>query len=508
MQKEAMAKLDSARLTGQTIVLLGATIKDGMVYLPSQALPALLGLISVPIFTRIFAPDQYGELAIIGSTVSFMLIGTAWGHESAMRFYARAERDNDLPAFFGAAILSLLTTIVVVGAVGGTILSHLPGILPRKYLGFAIGIFVAEALFRQGLQLLRVAQKAVAYTAFTVCFSVAKLLLSLVLVFLWRKEIVSLLWAWAVTDLLLVPFIAGRLALVDHLGHLKWPLVKAQFREFVTYGMPFVVSSGAWASLSIVDRFVIQHFRGSAEVGLYYAGSVPNLGFSFIFTLLAFASYPIVVDTWEKAGARPTQELIRGLLRLYLILSVPLVVGVSVLSKDILAVLTAPQYLSAYKVVPLLALAGFFQGLLPFTTKSFVLLKRSGLNMLIGVAGAICSVILNLVLVPMFGYLGAGLTAVFSQLFVVGVSVLISEWLLGFKYRVPFLSIARISVASLVMAAWLFSITRWFPRLEGLEGFGLSVVTGIVSYAGILFCLREVSPKGAVALFRTFWAGT
>jgi O-antigen/teichoic acid export membrane protein len=132
-------------------VLLGATIKDGLVYLPSQAFPSLLGLISVPIFTRIFTPDQYGQLAIVGSTVSFMLIGTAWGHESAMRFYAAAERDNNLPAFFGAAILSLLTTLVLIGVVGGLILSHLPAILPREYLGFAIVIFVAEALFKQGL---------------------------------------------------------------------------------------------------------------------------------------------------------------------------------------------------------------------------------------------------------------------------------------------------------------------------------------------------------------------
>jgi O-antigen/teichoic acid export membrane protein len=488
-------------------VLLGATIKDGLVYLPSQALPSLLGLISVPIFTRIFTPDQYGQLAIVGSTVSFMLIGTAWGHESGMRFYAAAERDNNLPAFFGAAILSLLTTLVLIGVVGGLILSHLPAILPREYLGFAIVIFVAEALFKQGLQLLRVAQKSVAYTTLTVSFSVAKLALSLLLVFFWRREIASLLWAWALTDLVLVPFIAGRLSLPNHVRHAKWSSVKSYFEEFIAYGTPFVISSGAWATLSIVDRFVIQHFRGSAEVGLYYVGSVPNLGFSFIFTLLAFASYPIIVDTWEKAGSEPTQRLINGLLRLYFMLSVPLVVGVSILSKEIIGVLAAPQYLSAYKVVPLVALGGLFQGLLPFTTKSFVLLKRSGLNMAIGVAGAAFSVVLNLVLVPLLGYLGAGLTMALAHFVVVALTVVISEWLLGFKYRVSLFSITRISLASLFMAACVFSIGRWYPRPDSLEGLGSAVVIGIAAYAGALLSSKEVSVREVVGLIRTFGAG-
>jgi O-antigen/teichoic acid export membrane protein len=347
-----------------------------------------------------------------------------------------------------------------------------------------------------------VAQKSVAYTTLTVSFSVAKLALSLLLVFFWRREIASLLWAWALTDLVLVPFIAGRLSLPNHVRHAKWSSVKSYFEEFIAYGTPFVISSGAWATLSIVDRFVIQHFRGSAEVGLYYVGSVPNLGFSFIFTLLAFASYPIIVDTWEKAGSEPTQELIKGLLRLYFMLSVPLVVGVSILSKEIIGVLAAPQYLSAYKVVPLVALGGFFQGLLPFTTKSFVLLKKPALNMAIGLVGAMSTLLLNILFIPSLGFLGAGLAMSISYLLVVALSIVISKKVLHFSYHISLASLGRICLGSVIIIPGVAGLSQWCPHLNDLFGLVVKSIGGASIYFIALLAMREASLEDLLALSR------
>src|SRR5690554_6823419 len=62
--------------------------KDVVKYLPSKFIPAFIGLISLPIYTAIFSPDEYGIYSMVISAVGLISsIISSWLSHSALRYY-------------------------------------------------------------------------------------------------------------------------------------------------------------------------------------------------------------------------------------------------------------------------------------------------------------------------------------------------------------------------------------------------------------------------------------
>ena len=73
--------------------------KDLLTYLPAKALPALAAFITVPIYTRLFSPDQFGNFALAVAASELLLLGTATGFgQAAVRFFSAYQLKSRLPS--------------------------------------------------------------------------------------------------------------------------------------------------------------------------------------------------------------------------------------------------------------------------------------------------------------------------------------------------------------------------------------------------------------------------
>jgi hypothetical protein len=79
-------------------------LKDAAKYLPAQIAPAIVGFISIPIITRLFAPEDYGNYSLVMATVMILVTLVGWLSMSIIRFYPAYERDNKLDFFCGNII--------------------------------------------------------------------------------------------------------------------------------------------------------------------------------------------------------------------------------------------------------------------------------------------------------------------------------------------------------------------------------------------------------------------
>ena len=64
--------------TGRALMQRRIT-KDLLTYLPGKALPALAAFITVPIYTHLFSPDEFGIYALAVAAAEFLLLGTTTG---------------------------------------------------------------------------------------------------------------------------------------------------------------------------------------------------------------------------------------------------------------------------------------------------------------------------------------------------------------------------------------------------------------------------------------------
>ena len=73
--------------------------KDLLTYLPAKALPALAAFITVPIYTRLFSPDQFGNYVLAVAAAEFLLLAAIEGFgQGAIRFFSAYQRRSSLPS--------------------------------------------------------------------------------------------------------------------------------------------------------------------------------------------------------------------------------------------------------------------------------------------------------------------------------------------------------------------------------------------------------------------------
>lgn len=469
-------------------------LKDSLIYAPSYVIPQVVGLVSLPVYTRIFLPGDYGYLVLVQVTIGFALIlSSAWIQTSLMRFYARYEASKERSTLTRVCLICLgasLATWLSVGLVGISFFhQRISPLLGRLFmLGMAqLGL---DTCFNIGLTFFRVALRARMYTIFVVMRSIGRFLAAIVLIFFWSRDVATVLWGGIAVSLTLLPLMIlcmPRRIWFGEGGRVGFHNI----REFVLFGLPLIGSGLAWQGLNLADRYLVELFRGSYEVGLYSTGY--NIGLSSVygvFSLIGFASYPIIVATYEQQGRSAAQELMQRLSRYFFLLCIPAVAGVSVLAPDIMKVFTGSAYFAGYSVIPLVALGMLFNGALTFATKPFVLLKRSGLYALLVFLGVALNVLLNVFAIPKMGYFGAGLVTAISYGGVFLAFVIVSKHALDFAYRVSLGPVCRAVGASIVMSVCL-TVTKAILPL-GFIRLLILCLGGALIYLVVLLLMGEM----------------
>ncbi len=482
--------------------LLRSTLKDGIFYTLAEVLVTSFGLITFPIFTRIFMPQDYGRYILIAAFVDLLLFNLSWVREPMLRFFAVYEKRSDQASFYLIVFAVLTTSLLLVSSLVYLAIYFLKnGLLANFYPLFLWGlaIFIFRSLFECGLQFLRIERKAKAYLFFSTASAFLRIVLALSLVFLWKKEVEFLLIGWFLAQVVLLPFLLFKIAPPAKI--IKYQKVTLQkVKEFVAYGLPFIFIALSLNGLHTVDRFMLQYFRDSREVGLYSISyMLSNLSFIVPFLLLGFSGYPLIISTWESKGQKATEEFIGKLIKYYIMISLPIVFGISILAKSLLGILTRAEYLPAASLIPVLSASIFIWGLSVFTTKGFVLRKRPVLFMVTAAIAAMINIILNALLIPSLGSWGAAFTTAVSYLLFVVASVYISNGILDFKIRVGISAFFQTLIASISMAVVIFLLAQNLPA--GVFNLFLLVGAGMVVYLGLLIIFGALKIKDAIGIF-------
>ena len=125
--KEEMPFTDEKLFTG-LIQKLG---KDTLSYLPAVIIPAVLTLVSVMVFTRIFKPDAYGQYALVIATTGILIaLLSAWIQQSVVRYLPKYRVEHHLPELFNN-----LTTIILIITIAISLLFTLIYFFLKPYIG-------------------------------------------------------------------------------------------------------------------------------------------------------------------------------------------------------------------------------------------------------------------------------------------------------------------------------------------------------------------------------------
>ena len=235
------------------------------------------------------------------------------------------------------------------------------------------------------------------------------------------------------------------------------------------FSVPYIPTTILWLITSVSDRYVVTMYRGEAENGLYAAAyKLP--------TLLTLVS-GVFVEAWHFSTVRDAgEEEKSGFFgSVYVNFMSVMFMGASALiagAKILTGILLSDSYYDSWRFVPMLAIAMAFSTLVSFLGSVYFLKKKSTLSMLTALSGAVINVILNFVMIPDHGAMGAAVATFISYLAVYVIRAYDTAHYLSFPMHHLRVAVNGI-VLLLQMGVMVLEIRYWAYLQVGFLGFML-----------------------------------
>lgn len=270
----------------------------------------------------------------------------------------------------------------------------------------------------------------------------------------------------------------------------------AYWKDFLRDSFPLGVTALITFFYFKMDAILLSIIQGSAAVGVYGVAYKVMENLTFFPAMLAGLILPLL-SRHIFSDREKFKEIADTTFRVFFIIVMPIVVGGIFFSSDIIRIVSGTGFEESVLVLELLmlSLAFIFFGHY-FNMILIVGNLQKKLMVALGVV-AVFNILLNLVLIREYSFLGAAVTSVLTEFLVVLFTGTIVARFLG--YRPAFGKIWRAVLSAGIMAAFLF-FAEPLPFL--VAGF-LSVVVYLVS----LWFFRAVTSEEIAELFTKKFAG-
>lgn len=474
-------------------------IRDLIYYIPSKVIPAFIGFFSVMIYTRLLTPNEYGIYNLIITTVSILTsVFLGWITQSSLRFYKQYELDDEEDIFLTTVILLLFIISGLIILFFFLLNRFTENLISGDFIYYLkIGILLVPVggFFSVVTTIRRAKRDSLFYSSYIGLRSLLKFLISVYLLYNTNLSIYALIIGVLIADIiiLLIEFyfykLKWNLKFIKTL-HENYRYIKTITKKIWKYGLPLIGVSITGLILNVVDRYMIQYYMDSDSVGLYSAGyKVAEMSIKNIFMILMLVAFPIIINSYEKFGAKVAAKKIAKFLSYYNLILIPAVVGISVLSEDITFLVLGDGFISSYHTLPWIALGVFAQGLTMYINKPYELRGNTKYIFFLLLISSIINIILNILMIPRFGINGAAYATFLSYVLYLVISLIKIKGVfpLHIEKRTVFKSVISASVMGLLLfianESSIFRTNIFFLLLK--------IFLGMIFYFFMLLILNE-----------------
>ncbi len=225
-------------------------------------------------------------------------------------------------------------------------------------------------------------------------------------------------------------------------GLLCWYFSKGAYKLFfdvkilkimLIFSIPLVFSSiGVFFSV-YMDRLVIKTTLSLSDLGLYsVCARIASVAGSAM-TIVNFALTPVIYSTYKDPA---TTKQLAALFKYFVNIILCVALFLLLFSKKILIILAGERYSQAHYLLPLLVTSFMINGLYNCAPGLWIANKTKVIA-IINLGAALLNLILCLTLLPMFGYMGAGIATLISSISMLALSTFYAQGYYYISYDWP-----------------------------------------------------------------------
>ena len=364
----------------------------------------LLGYLLIPFYTSILSTEDYGICDTIFITVSLLYpILTLSIGESVFRFSIDKTTDQS----------KVWTVGVIIASIGFLVsFAFSPLLLLAKklspfywlFIGYYFAVII-ETLFSQYAKgCNRVRDNTIAGLTST--------LLRLVMIIAFLKWFEFGILGYFIAHIVSCFFTCILLFIL--LGAKQFKICRVDKKlvnSMLKYSIPIIPNAVSWWISTSSDKYIINYYCGYGVTGVYAISyKIPSL----MTTLTSVFLNAWQITSAEEIDSEYAETIFNKIYRLFFTVLVFAVAILIPLSRLLSRILFAKEFFNAWYYVPILLFAYLFHDLSAFIGSTYTASKKTRIIFVSTLIGAITNVLLNIMLISIYGAIGAAIATLIS----------------------------------------------------------------------------------------------
>lgn len=480
-----IAKVATVDAEGQVELLRKLVKSSGIYALSSVALP-LLSLVLSPFLTHNLSPSDYGILTILNTVISLgsgiTQLGLASAFFRAYNYDYISEQDKRDVVAVATALLCLVSipTVIIVIFTAPFLANLLLG--QSSFGGFvslASGVVLVQNLTVPGLAWMRAANRPLLYSLLSISGLLLTLFANIVLIGVLHWGIAGSIIAsgcgYACILICTMPII------IVHVG-IKIRVDIA--RNLLAFGLPLVLNFVSYWILQFSDRYLLSLFASLAETARY---AVPYTLGSAV-SVLVIGPFTLAWPTtmFAIAKRKDAAKVFMLVFRWFSIFLLFAAFGLSLVGTFLLDRLFPVTYHSAGLLIPVVAVSIVFYGIYFVFMVGANLERKTWLTAVFTTLAALVNLVVNLVLIPHYGAMGAASSTLIAYIVLAFVAYVINQRLYPIPFEIGRFIIALFVGAGLYVGSSILVLSQSTYVAWGIYAGALALYGGCLAILGKL----------------------
>lgn len=386
-------------------------IKKIVTYVGSNFLEAFITFLLIPIFTTKLSKEEYGTLVLyfIFSKFLFPIINLNLHSSASIEYFKREEGNFNnylktisiVPVFNLLAVTSIIYLLVVFDIMpffNGNFVVFIPlfvwsQFLPNLYTSFCQA---KNQSFRFGLIKNINALVNFLFTYILIEYTDFRV----------ESQIIGSFVGNIILSIFLFFALFGK-------NFLQLSIKQSDIKFSLLFGMGVVFHSISGVIMSMADRFIIEDLKGLKEVGYYSVGYQITTVITIVATGISRSLVPTVYANLKENSDESKLKIVKYIYSIMIGLLCFCIIFY--LFKDLIFTLLVDSKFNQAKDLILPLVFGLaFQGFYMFISSIFFYMKKNSLLSTLTIISAIINILLNYILIPKFGSLGAAYATVLT----------------------------------------------------------------------------------------------
>lgn len=389
----------------------------------------LLVFLLMPLYTALLSTSQYSTAELITSTANLLIPLACVGISNGIFRFA-AEREADQKAVFS-------TSVALLG-IGSAIFFALSPLLSLigyfdGYLWLIICYVLSANLQAVCAQYVRAVDRTRLFAVQGILNTFLTILFNLLFLVAFDMGVTGYVLSVVVGNLLTTAFlvVCAKLWRVFKVRSVD----KRMMKELIKFSLPLIPTTVCWLITDLSDRYMVTYFCGDHVNGIYSAAykipTVVNL-ISGIF-MQAWQFSAVAQSSDEETCKSFYSEVFRGFLSVIMIGSA----GLILFSRFLTGLLLNSAYYEAWQYMPTLLCAAAIEAIVSFLATVYMVRKKSMHSFFTAMIGTLLNIVLNLILIPCYGALGAAIATLAGYAAVLIARLIDAPHIIRFRLCLP-----------------------------------------------------------------------